>query len=445
MKIRLIFFLLILKITLLPQSNLNWTTLTNPSTQTSRYNDVCFVNPNIGWACNGVGQLFKTTNSGATWQKQIDHPQSHFRSVVFFDSLNGWIGNVGPGEFGATDSIPLYNTKDGGQTWSGLKTFQGIYPKGICGMYKVDDSVVVAVGRIRGPAIFVKTINRGKNWFAKDIGYLVAGLVDVYFWTPDSGIAVGLTSAIHDSSSAVIIETSDGGNSWKINYTTSRKGEHCWKISFPSRKVGYVALQRNSKTPIYFLKTTDGGKTWNDKLFSSTYYFVQGIGFINDSVGWYGGYSSQTTYQTKDGGNSWTNADFGYQINRFRFINDTLGFASGRTIYRLAPKSAVGIFQNISEKPEFFDIEQNYPNPFNPSTTIQYKLLTKSFVMLDVYDLLGRHVKSLVNKTETAGTYSVNVSLSQIPSGVYLYKLQARPLENSSGDFVEIKKMVLLK
>ncbi|MDA0986147.1 MAG: T9SS type A sorting domain-containing protein [Bacteroidetes bacterium] len=444
MKYFIVFFISI-TFQLRAQSPLFWTTIQNPSTQTSRYNDAWFVSPNTGWVCNGVGQVFKTINGGSTWNKQIDNNKSHFRSIVFFDSLNGWVGNVGPGEFGATDSIPLYNTSDGGYTWQPLQAFQGIYPKGVCGMYKVNDSVIVAVGRIRGPAVFLKTTNRGKTWVAKDLNYLVAGLIDVHFWTPDSGIAVGLTNVLHDSSSAVVIETSDGGNSWKINYTTSRKGEHCWKISFPTKNVGYVALQRNSKTPIYFLKTTDRGKTWTDKLFSSSYYFVQGIGFLNDSVGWYGGYSSQTTFKTTDGGNSWSNAGFGYQINRFRFINDTLGYASGRTIYKLSPTQSVGILPSVTDVPQYFDIEQNYPNPFNPSTIIEYNLLTRSKVEIDVYDLLGRHIKNLNNQIETSGKHSISFLAQGVPSGIYFYKLHARPLENAGNDFIEIKKMVLLK
>ena len=442
---RILGFLFFFSLSLHSQTELAWSTLANPSTQTSRYNDICFVSPTTGWISNGVGQVFKTTNGGATWNKQIDNSKSHFRSIVFFDSLNGWLGNVGPGEFGATDSIPLYNTTDGGYTWTGLQTFQGIYPKGVCGMQKVNDSVIVAVGRIRGPAVFLKTTNRGKTWLAKELNNLVAGLVDVYFWTPDSGIAVGLTNVLHDSSSAVIIETTDGGNTWKINYTTSRKGEHCWKISFPSKNVGYVALQRNSKTPIYFLKTTDRGKTWSDKLFSSTSYFVQGIGFINDTVGWYGGSSSLSTYKTTNGGNTWSNAGFGFQVNRFRFINDSLGFASGRTIYKLTPSSSVSVGSLISEKPQFFDIEQNFPNPFNPSTTIQYNLSVRSYVQLDVYDLLGRHIKTLVDKNETAGRYNVNFTSSEFNSGIYFYKLHARPIENAGNDFIEIKKMLLVK
>ena len=445
MKRQIIFLIILVCVQFKSQAQLGWTALTNPSTITSRYNDVWFVDANTGWACNGVGQVFKTSNGGLSWKKQIDNNKSHFRSAVFFDSLNGWLGNVGPGEFGATDTIPLYHTNDGGNSWTGFKTFQGIYPKGVCGMFKVNDSIIVAVGRIRGPAVFLKTTDRGKTWIAKDMKDYLAGLIDIYFWSPDSGIAVGLTNNLHDSSSAIVIETSDGGINWKTNHITPRKGEHAWKISFPSRNVGYVALQRNSKTPIYLLKTTNGGKTWSDKLFSSTYYFVQGVGFINDTVGWYGGYSSQYTHKTIDGGNTWSNAGFGYQANRFRFLNDTIGYAAGKTIYKFSKNSSADVFCDADNVPNYFDIEQNYPNPFNPATTIEYKLSVRSKVEIDVYDLLGRHIKNLNNKIEQSGKHSVNFLAHGLPSGTYLYKLHAHPLENAGNDFIEIKKMLLVK
>ena len=64
-----------------------------------------------------------------------------------------------------------------------------------------------------------------------------------------------------------------------------RSGEWAWKIDFPSDSVGYVSLQRNYESPIYFLKTIDGGETWNEMLFMNDYYFIQGIGFINDTLG----------------------------------------------------------------------------------------------------------------------------------------------------------------
>ena len=85
-----------------------------------------------------------------------------------------------------------------------------------------------------------------------------------------------------------------------------------------------------------------------------------------------------------------------------------------------------------------FQLYQNYPNPFNPSTTIQYSVINKQFVTLKVFDVLGNEIATLVNEEKSAGTYSINFNASNLPSGIYFYKLQA-------GSFTSSKKMLLLK
>jgi len=83
-------------------------------------------------------------------------------------------------------------------------------------------------------------------------------------------------------------------------------------------------------------------------------------------------------------------------------------------------------------------LKQNYPNPFNPATTISYGIPVKSNVILKVFDLTGSEVATLINEEKQPGTYKVEWNASNLPSGVYFYRLQA-------GDFTEIKKMTLLK
>jgi len=81
---------------------------------------------------------------------------------------------------------------------------------------------------------------------------------------------------------------------------------------------------------------------------------------------------------------------------------------------------------------------QNYPNPFNPSTKINYQIPEISFVTIKVYDVLGNEITTLVNEEKPSGNYEVEFNASTLPSGIHFYKLQA-------GDFVETKKMILLK
>jgi hypothetical protein len=93
--------------------------------------------------------------------------------------------------------------------------------------------------------------------------------------------------------------------------------------------------------------------------------------------------------------------------------------------------------------PATFTLHQNFPNPFNPITTLSYDLPEDNFVMLTVYDMLGRTVVQLVNTTQGAGFKSVQWDATDsmgrsVSAGVYLYQIQA-------GEFVQTKKMVLLK
>ncbi|HEY6627249.1 MAG TPA: T9SS type A sorting domain-containing protein, partial [Ignavibacteriaceae bacterium] len=85
-----------------------------------------------------------------------------------------------------------------------------------------------------------------------------------------------------------------------------------------------------------------------------------------------------------------------------------------------------------------YGLKQNYPNPFNPTTTINYSLKTAGEVTLKVYDMLGTEVANLVYERLEAGNYSVEFNASDLPSGMYVYRITA-------GNFVDTKKLILLK
>jgi hypothetical protein len=88
--------------------------------------------------------------------------------------------------------------------------------------------------------------------------------------------------------------------------------------------------------------------------------------------------------------------------------------------------------------PDEFQLEQNYPNPFNPSTIIGYRLPSDAFVVLKVFDILGREVETLVNENQDRGNYSIQFNASNLPNGVYFYSLDA-------GTFHNTKKLLLFK
>ncbi len=102
-----------------------------------------------------------------------------------------------------------------------------------------------------------------------------------------------------------------------------------------------------------------------------------------------------------------------------------------------SPTSVKNIY-GIQNNPTKFLLHQNYPNPFNPSTTIIYSIPEPGLVKLKVYDLIGREIQILVNKFVEAGTHSVTFDASNLPSGMYVYKLQV-------GDLKEARKMLVMR
>ncbi len=332
-------FLVVLLLMMLVDSAISqspqWRTLNNAPTA-SRMDDVFFVNPNIGWivandACDDTGcygnSIWKTTDGGTSWQRQISLGP-YLRSVGFMDSLEGWVGTV------FDPSQVLYHTTDGGVTWSLVTNIPDPKPQGMCGISVVNDSVMYASGRFFGPARVIKTTDRGASWTSYDLSAYAGALVDCYFFSPDSGFVVGSTNGDYTNGYTRILFTSDGGNTWTTRYAGNRLSELCWKIHFLDRMTGYVSIEMfSSFGPTYYLKTTDGGLTWSDQLFRNTPYDVQGIGFLNESVGWLGGWGGYT-FETTDSGASWHLAGFGYIVNRFRFLNQYLAYAVGETVYK---------------------------------------------------------------------------------------------------------------
>jgi hypothetical protein len=123
--------------------------------------------------------------------------------------------------------------------------------------------------------------------------------------------------------------------------------------------------------------------------------------------------------------------------------------------------SLTGVNKISSEIPKQFSLSQNYPNPFNPITKIKFAVpktplsppfsqrgdvrRTGGFITLKVFDILGREIQTLVNEQLSPGTYEVEFDGTNYSSGVYYYTLSFRQAGSSTGDYVETKKMLLIK
>jgi len=412
----------ILFVSAISVSHAGWDLLPDSPVAPYRHDDIFFLNPRLGWITNGDGEVHRTTDGGEMWMQQTTIG-AYGRCIGFADSLNGWVGTLG-GLSGA-----FLVTSDGGFTWKGVTDFSGPPPESVCGISVVNDSVVYAAGAYHGVPRVLKTTDRGTNWVSFGLDSLAAGLVDCYFFTPDSGIVVGSTGVGASYGRALILFTSDGGNSWQTKFLGSRDGELCWKISFPSATVGYISIEDfTAPSPVYFLRTTDRGATWSEKVFLNSHFDEQGIGFATETLGWIGGWGGPT-YTTTDGGDTWAQTGPGTFVNRFRFLGDSLGYCVGSRAFKYYPDStSTGI--EPAEEPIVlkYKLYQNFPNPFNPTTTIRFSLPDLAYVRLSIVDLLGREVAVIADDVRAAGDHIVvsdgrNSSGVDVSSGVYVYRM----------------------
>ena len=204
-------------------------------------------------------------------------------------------------------------------------------------------------------------------------------------------------------------DTNPGGAGWNV-YNTSNSG-------LPSNNVSSLAIDYQS------------GSKWIGTL--------GGLAKFDDTnpgrAGW-------TVYNTSNSGlpyNTVTSLAIDGSSNKW--IGTYMG---GLAVYNEG--GVVSVEENPTSEiiPNKYLLSQNYPNPFNPITTINWQMPKAGLVTLKIYDVLGSEVATLVNEEKPAGTYELNWNASSaeggLPSGVYFYKL-------SAGNYVETKKMILLK
>ncbi|HSU54226.1 MAG TPA: hypothetical protein VLT36_09225 [Candidatus Dormibacteraeota bacterium] len=334
---------------------IGWSQLPNtPGPNSTRHDDICFVDPTNGWSSQNHF-IHRTTDGGLTWRSNV-FSGTHFRSVAFTTTKIGFAGNLGPGSYdgGTTDPNVLYRSYDGGVTWTNVPGFAEAGMNGLCALFVLDSQHIYGAGRVRGPAHFIKSVDGGTNWSILSLtaAGVMNGIMDVYFHDSTNGWVVGMDTNLFTSPPYYgrVARTTDGGNTWTPVLTTPIADSYFWKISWPTRNIGYVALQQNDvRTNIVFYKTTDGGNTWVLNAIpevsvglntNSLHFYLQGLGFVSPTEGWIGGASGFSTYpssflHTVDGGATWTPVGFNdtFFINRIRFASPNLGYGSGANIY----------------------------------------------------------------------------------------------------------------
>ena len=377
------------------------------TSQESRIDDVYFLNYTEGWCATGRGNIYHTTDGGASWVKQLAAGNSiYFRAIEFRNSQLGFAGTL---------NSRLMRTTNGGVTWEDIAPQITPIPAAICGISIPHDSVVYAVGQWDEPAFYLKSTDGGQHFTSYSMSNDANGLVDVLFINRDTGFVSG-----KGIGGATILHTTDGGLNWTERFNSGINGEYIWKLQRITPMVWVGSLQTMSSTNGRMVKSTDGGITWVALPAPTT--DMQGIGFATPEKGWMGNYNSGF-YETTDGGNSWVHKPFGGTYNRFFFIDSTHAFASGKSVYKFAPDSSSSTIQPapLQEEPFTFSIS---PNPTSGKAQVDFELPQLDNVRISVLSTHGVELKNLVRTRLPAGKHSIHIDTGDLPKGNYLLWIQ---------------------
>lgn len=275
----------------------------------------------------------------------------------------------------------------------------------------------------------LKTTNKGDNWILLPTPTSTA-LNGIYFVNENTGYVGGAN---------VFLKTTDAGNTWvnKIGLFI-HPFEIAEAVYFSDANTGYYCTNTSN---CRIVKTTNGGDNW------TLIYSNEGIG-----AGWDMSFTSAMTgyvctgagkvLKTTDGGSTWgiQNTPLTENLYAMHFPSVDTGYIaswSGK-ILKTTNGGLTYISKNENEIASEYTLEQNFPNPFNPSTTISFSIAKASDVILTVYDISGKEIVVLVNRRFEPGNYEVAWNAADYNSGVYLYRLTA-------GTYTETKKMLLIK
>lgn len=397
---------------------------------------------------------FETGSESTGWQTLDVGVWSWWKSVFFLDENNGWLAGWGA----------ILKTVDGGQTWIDITRNQGDFLEDI---FFVDDQNGWAVG---SDGLIINTSDGGYNWNVQP-GDTGERLDAVHFTDQHNGWAAG--------KSMTIIHTSDGGASW--NTQLSQPMRFLKDIYFVNNQTGWAAGQGIFKTTdggtnwliqwemdvtvaVHFidgqtgwaagwdgliLNTSDGGVTWNEQT-SVVTNDLNDIYFTDAFHGWAVGRDG-TILKTSDGGDYWNLSASGTSEDLFsvQFTDQANGWvvgASGTVLKTTTGGEITAIASddpNQRVRPQIYLLGQNYPNPFNPETVIPFHLPEATHVLLDIYDLLGRRIITLLQIQLPAGIHKVTwTGLNQygqtVPTGMYIYRIE-------TNQYTDMRKMILAK
>jgi len=200
-----------------------------------------------------------------------------------------------------------------------------------------------------------------------------------------------------------------------------------YETSLITRDTAYIQYAGNTVTLINDINN------FAFNIVYSTFPYVDSVYFADSIAHTIAGNTSSTQYYQE----FWNRAG-NYTINLFKNASYKLACL----VYTAWVNAGSPLPVGISHEGEIigdYKLFQNYPNPFNPNTKIKYQLTKNSFVLLEVFDINGREIKTLVDKKQNSGEYEYVFNAENLSSGIYFYRLS---INNS---IVDIRKMILTK
>ncbi len=388
-----------------------------PTTITADLLSLFFNDVNTGWAVGQQGKILFTNNGGADWIEQSSGTTNTLRSVFFINNNTGW--TVG-------DNGRLLKTTDGGATWESKTSGTSSV---LVSVYFTDQDTGWIVGTA---GVIRKTTDGGINWSSQQSGTL-GFLTEVYLVNNNIGWCVG--------ESGTILKTINSGTNW--GNQTSTTSENLWDVHFNDLVTGWAVGENNT-----ILNTQNGGDKWfsqNNDINQDLY----SVFFSDSSKGWIVG-TDGIILRSENGGNKWIPQYTGvnYNLNSVYFSNSNVGYIAGSNGLILKTTNGGIITDSDKMKPneniiKRLNLKQNFPNPFNSTTKIIYDLPDKTFVILEIYNIYGQIVRSLVKRYQNEGRETVywdgkNDAGKLASSGIYFTKLK------TNLDQV-INKMILLR
>ncbi len=382
-----------------------WTELNSPTTLP--LNDVRFWDENLGWAGGDQG-ILRTTDGGDSWT--LTGTSDDVEAVFFASATEGWVcGNDGM----------LLHSANGGQSWSPQNSGAGDKIRDI---WFADNMNGWACGR---NGLLIHTTNGGQNWNPQS-SPATDDLYAIHMLDAQNGWIAG--------KDGLILNTANGGSSWEIQLSAPNGEEDEFEGLFALDADHAWAAGHQGR--IYSL--TNGA--WSPQA-SGTAVAIMDVFFTDNDNGWVcgaGGYLANTM----DGGSMWhtqTPPAFA-SFNSVYFVNENLGFlvAGDGRIFRYTALPTAVTPRDEASVPQSVELLVNYPNPFNPATTIEFHVNAAGPVKLDIFDVLGQHVATLMDGPLNAGAHHAEFSGANLPSGMYFYQLRA-------ADQILTRRMMLVK